>query len=141
MGMPKGDKERKGDLRKILVELRDEILSKIAQEMGTKLDEDPRVSTISTMDIGDLSRLDLDADVDYTILGMSIERLRNVEDALDRLDEGTYGYCEDCGRPIGLERLKVLPFTKYCVQCQEQREGIVQESRLKKMKRGEESER
>jgi len=140
MGMSKGDKERKGELRKMLVELRNEILNKIAQDMGAKLGEDPRMSTISTMDIGDLSQLDLDGDIDYTILNMYIERLRNIEDALDRLEEGTYGYCEDCGRPIKLERLKVLPFTKYCVQCQEQREKIGQESKLKKMKRGEEFE-
>ncbi|MBW2038921.1 MAG: TraR/DksA family transcriptional regulator [Deltaproteobacteria bacterium] len=138
--MSKGDKERKGELRKMLVELRNEILNKIAQDMGAKLGEDPRMSTISTMDIGDLSQLDLDGDIDYTILNMYIERLRNIEDALDRLEEGTYGYCEDCGRPIKLERLKVLPFTKYCVQCQEQREKIGQESKLKKMKRGEEFE-
>jgi len=115
-------------------------LSKIAQEMGTKLDEDPRMSTISTLDIGDLSQLDLDEDIDYTLLNMYIERLRNVEDALDRLEEGTYGYCEDCGRAIKLERLKVLPFAKYCVQCQERREKTGQESKLKRMRRGEDFE-
>ncbi len=136
--MSKEDKERKEELRKILVELRDETLNKIAQEMGTKLNEDPRVSTLSTMDIGDLSQLDLDGDIDYTILNMHIERLRNLEEALDRLEERTYGRCEDCGEPIKLERLKVLPFTKYCVRCQEQREKTGQESKLKKMKRGEE---
>ena len=103
-------------MRRMLVELRDEILSKIAQEMGTKLDEDPRMSTLSTMDIGDLSQLDLDENIDYTLLNMQIERLREVEDALDRLEDGTYGTCEDCGAPINLERLKVLPFTTYCVQ-------------------------
>ena len=140
MGIIKSGKDRSEELRKILVELREEILSKIAQEMGTKLDEDPRMSTISTLDIGDLSQLDLDEDIDYTLLNMYIERLRNVEDALDRLEEGTYGYCEDCGRAIKLERLKVLPFAKYCVQCQEQREKTGQESKLKRMRRGEDFE-
>ncbi|RLB07637.1 MAG: hypothetical protein DRG50_02220 [Deltaproteobacteria bacterium] len=140
MGIIKSGKDRSEELRKILVELREEILSKIAQEMGTKLDEDPRMSTISTLDIGDLSQLDLDEDIDYTLLNMYIERLRNVEDALDRLEEGTYGYCEDCGRAIKLERLKVLPFAKYCVQCQERREKTGQESKLKRMRRGEDFE-
>jgi len=115
-------------------------LGRIAQEMGTKLDEDPRMSSLSTMDIGDLSQLDLDEDIDYAILNMYIERLRNVEHALDRLEEGTYGQCADCGRMIQLERLKVLPFTESCVRCQERREQMGQESKLKRMRRGEDFE-
>ena len=135
--MSKRDKARNEELRKILIELRDEIVSKITQEMGDKLDEDPRMTTLSTMDVGDLSQLDLDEDIDYTLLNMHIGQLREVEDALDRLEEGTYGICEDCGAPIKLERLKVLPFTTCCVQCQEKREQMGQGSKLKQMKRGE----
>ena len=127
-------------LRTILVELRDEILARIAQEMGTKLDEDPRMSTLSTMDVGDLSQLDQDEDVDYALLTRHIERLREVEDALDRLEEGTYGICEDCGAAIKLERLKVLPFTTCCVRCQERREQMGQGSKLKQMKLEKDSE-
>jgi DnaK suppressor protein len=135
--MSKEDATRHTGLRTILVELRDEILGKIAQEMGTKLDEDPRMSTLSTMDIGDLSQLDQDEDIDYALLNMHIERLREVEDALDRLEEGTYGICEDCGAAINLERLTVLPFTTCCVQCQERREQMGQGSKLKQMRREE----
>jgi len=108
--------------------------------MRAKVDEDPRMSTISTMDMGDLSQLDLNEDIDYALLNMQIERLREVEDALDCLEEGTYGICEDCGASINLERLKVLPFTTYCVQCQEKREQMGQESKLKHMKREEDLE-
>jgi len=138
--MSKADETRHTGLQKILVGLRDEVLDKIAQEMGTKLDEDPRMSTLSTMDIGDLSQLDLDEDIDYTLLNMHIARLREVEDALDRLEEGTYGICEDCGATIKLERLKALPFTTCCVRCQEKREQVGQGSKLKQMKRGEDVE-
>ncbi len=132
--MAKADKARNEELRKMLIELRDGILSKIAQVMGTKLDEDPRMSSLSTLDIGDLSQLDFDENIDYTLLNMQIERLREVEDALDRLEEGTYGICEECGAAINLERLKVLPFTTYCVQCQERREKMGQGSKLKQVK-------
>jgi DnaK suppressor protein len=124
----------------MLIELRDDILAKIGQEMGTKLDEDPRMSSISTLDIGDLSQLDVDGDIDYAILNMYVEKLHDVEHALDRLDEGTYGYCDECGRMIPLERLKILPFTEHCVRCQEKREQGWQESKLKKMRRGEDFE-
>jgi DnaK suppressor protein len=135
--MPNRDEVRNEELRKILIELRNEIVDKIVQEMGTKLDEDPRMSTLSTMDIGDLSQLDLDEDIDYTLLSMHIERLREVEDALDHLEEGTYGICEDCGVPIKLERLKILPFTTYCVRCQAKREQMGQGSKLKQMRKEE----
>jgi DnaK suppressor protein len=138
--MSKEDETRHTGLRTILVELRDEILGKIAQEMGTKLDEDPRMSTLSTLDVGDLSQLDQDEDIDYALLNMHIERLREVEDALDRLEEGAYGICEDCGAAINLERLKVLPFTTCCVQCQEKREQMGQGSRLKQVRREEDFE-
>jgi DnaK suppressor protein len=136
--MAKANKARNEELRKMLIELRDGILSKIAQVMGTKLDEDPRMSTLSTLDIGDLSQLDFDENIDYTLLNMQIERLREVEDALDRLEEGTYGICEECGAVINLERLKVLPFTTYCVQCQERREKMGQGSKLKQVRKEEE---
>lgn len=135
--MLKDNENRHTGLRTILVELRDKILGKIAQEMGTKLDDDPRMSTLSTMDMGDLSQLDQDEDIDYTLLNMHIERLREVEDALDRLEESTYGICEDCSVAINLERLQILPFTTCCVQCQERREQMGQGSKLKQMRRKE----
>jgi len=40
-----------------------------------------------------------------------------VADALDRLDNGTYGKCQDCGSAIGASRLEVVPYTRYCVDC------------------------
>jgi DnaK suppressor protein len=45
-------------------------------------------------------------------------KLRLVEEALAKIDEGTYGACERCEEPIPVKRLELLPFTRYCVQCQ-----------------------
>ncbi|MFN3928130.1 MAG: TraR/DksA family transcriptional regulator [Thermoflexus sp.] len=50
-------------------------------------------------------------------------RLREVEAALRRMEEGTYGICEVCGRPIDVARLKALPFAALCLECQSKREG------------------
>lgn len=136
--MERDDKGRHGELRKMLIEIRDEILGKIAEEMGSKLEEDPRMSTLSTLDIGDLSQLDIDEDIDYTLLNRQIERLHQVEEALDRLEEGTYGVCEDCGMPIKMERLKALPFTTYCVDCQSRREQIGHGGKLRHVRKEEE---
>jgi RNA polymerase-binding transcription factor DksA len=46
------------------------------------------------------------------------ENLYDIEDAIRRIDEGTYGVCESCGGPIEHPRLKALPFAKKCVACQ-----------------------
>jgi RNA polymerase-binding transcription factor DksA len=40
-----------------------------------------------------------------------------VDDALRRVESGTYGICERCGQPIAPERLAVRPFARYCVTC------------------------
>ena len=45
--------------------------------------------------------------------------LRQVDEALMRMDAGTYGICAHCGRPIPPERLEVRPFAEYCVACAE----------------------
>jgi RNA polymerase-binding transcription factor DksA len=44
------------------------------------------------------------------------DQLDDVEHALSRLDEGTYGTCEVCGEPIGDARLEVMPATRFCIQ-------------------------
>ncbi|WP_306209851.1 TraR/DksA family transcriptional regulator [Actinoplanes sp. RD1] len=44
-------------------------------------------------------------------------RVAEVDDALRRVADGTYGTCEHCGRPIGAERLEVRPFARHCIAC------------------------
>ena len=45
--------------------------------------------------------------------------LREIEGALERLRDGTYGTCMDCGMPLARKRLEALPWARYCVTCQE----------------------
>ena len=50
----------------------------------------------------------------------SIRRvLKEIEEALVRVDEGTYGVCQDCNKPIPVERLEILPYARACVSCQQ----------------------
>ena len=49
------------------------------------------------------------------------DTLRDVEQALDRMDGGTYGICERCGQPIADERLEALPAVRLCMACKRQR--------------------
>ena len=54
------------------------------------------------------------------------ERERNlvlkIREAIKRIDEGTFGVCEECGEPISLKRLKARPVTTYCIDCKTQEE-------------------
>lgn len=58
-----------------------------------------------------------------TIRAELVERRTQIERALQKVDEGTYGICENCGRPIAPERLEALPFASLCISCQEQADG------------------
>ncbi|MFD0053829.1 TraR/DksA family transcriptional regulator [Streptomyces sp. NPDC005047] len=44
--------------------------------------------------------------------------LKEIEAAFARVDDGTYGACLGCGKPVPGERLEILPYTRYCVACQ-----------------------
>jgi DnaK suppressor protein len=48
--------------------------------------------------------------------------LTEIDDALSRLEAGTFGACETCGGPIGRQRLAAVPYTRYCVTCEERSE-------------------
>jgi RNA polymerase-binding transcription factor DksA len=55
---------------------------------------------------------------DLSILEQVEAELADVEHALGRLEDGTYGTCESCGRPIGDDRLAAMPAARFCVECQ-----------------------
>ena len=50
------------------------------------------------------------------------EILQGIEDALERIEAGTYGTCDDCGQPIPERRLRAIPYTVVCIACEEERE-------------------
>ncbi|MFW5940428.1 MAG: TraR/DksA family transcriptional regulator [Chloroflexota bacterium] len=56
------------------------------------------------------------------LLAIERERLEQVQSALQRLDDGTYGQCMSCGESISPERLEILPHATLCVNCQANRE-------------------
>jgi RNA polymerase-binding transcription factor len=58
------------------------------------------------------------------LVARSRRQLEQVEAALQRLDEGAYGKCANCGAPIAPSRLKVLPVALLCIQCQERQETL-----------------
>lgn len=52
-----------------------------------------------------------------------IQVLHQIERALSKIADGTYGQCETCSDPIGLKRLQARPFTSLCISCKEEQES------------------
>jgi len=51
------------------------------------------------------------------------EELREIDAALDRIANATFGLCKTCGKPIPKARLKIIPYTKYCIECKRDEEN------------------
>ncbi|HEX6810402.1 MAG TPA: TraR/DksA C4-type zinc finger protein [Planctomycetota bacterium] len=71
---------------------------------------------------GDAAVVERERGMDLTLLADEAAVLREVAAALERLREGSYGRCEDCGRPIPRLRLAVIPYARRCVGCERQQE-------------------
>jgi len=65
---------------------------------------------------------DLEADLADVLLARNFEAMDEIEAALKRIDDGTYGTCVSCGAPIPFERLEVVPAADRCVACQADRD-------------------
>jgi DnaK suppressor protein len=73
-------------------------------------------------DVRDTEEQSLDdfvQEVDFALMQMKSETLRRIDDALGRLEAGTYGQCSECEGEIAAARLKALPFAELCRDCQE----------------------
>ena len=58
----------------------------------------------------------------FALIQLKGQVLNRINEAVRRLDEGTYGYCGECEDPIGPSRLRALPFAVRCKDCEEMRE-------------------
>ena len=69
--------------------------------------------------LGDMGTDEFLYDMNATLLENEQYIAVEAREALNRLDQGTYGVCESCGRPIASARLEAIPFTRFCVKCAE----------------------
>lgn len=68
----------------------------------------------------------MDREMEFTIKGILDERHLRIREALKRIDDGSYGACDECGAKIDLERLEAIPEATFCIECQKQKERHIQ---------------
>jgi RNA polymerase-binding protein DksA len=99
-----------------------ERLQGIKEDLDAARDESQQDSTeeLSSYDQhqADVATETFDREKDLSILDNIEGELADIEHALQRLDDGTYGTCEACGKPIGDERLEAMPATRFCLEDQ-----------------------
>lgn len=103
--------------RQELLQLRERVggeVNKVVQALQEEVNVDANLSAapVHLADVA-LSAVDADVEVLHTERGL----LEQINEALERLDRGDYGVCQQCGKPISEERLKALLFTPHCVHC------------------------
>jgi DnaK suppressor protein len=77
-------------------------------------------------DLADKAASAYSKELNFSLSDGERETLVLVEEALRRIDDNTYGNCFNCGQTIGEKRLKAVPWTRYCIDCQElQEKGLL----------------
>jgi DnaK suppressor protein len=88
------------------------------------------------MDQGETSEVDIQEDIELALIQMKAETLNKINEALNRLEDGRYGMCFECGDEIAEARLRALPFAVRCKDCEEAREIAAQRERTLAQRRG-----
>jgi RNA polymerase-binding protein DksA len=70
----------------------------------------------------DVATITVDREIDYTLEENEERVLAAIDGALRRIEAGTYGSCQNCGRPIAVERLEAVPYTTQCIDCKRREE-------------------
>ena len=73
-------------------------------------------------DTGDRSEMDRETDTNIAMAQRHATELEEIDAALGRIAEGSYGECEECGGDIGAARLEAQPTARFCIECQERME-------------------
>jgi len=103
------------EFKRILLERKEQI-SKNIQESKNEIGE---LKSSDASDEADFATISSDSAIEEAISKKQEKELEEIEYALKKIEDGTYGICEMCEEPIGIERLKVKPQARYCIVCRE----------------------
>lgn len=99
-----------------LSQLEEEALRPVGGESSGSLSDVP-------VHPADLGTENYDVEVGLELLENEAQILKEIDDALARIDQGTYGICENCHREISRERLEAVPYARYCIRCARKFQG------------------
>jgi DnaK suppressor protein len=118
------ERKRNELLKKILLKKRNEIVDGLEAHIGRKLVRETGQKIDSAMDSADQSALDMDQGIDYSLLEMKYEQYKDIADAFRKLQNNSYGQCEECGEEIDIKRLAVNPLARFCIACKTKKEEM-----------------
>ena len=107
------DKQKLEYFRNLLLEQRRQATEGLLNDRATALEGDDGVE-----DSGEMSELDLNRSTALALASRQSQLIKEIDEALDRIENGTYGLCTRCGKPLDEERLKAMPTAKYDAECQ-----------------------
>lgn len=113
------NKKELEDYRKKLLVRKQEIVRKLSEFHN----ESKEVETDIAQDIADKAESSYTKEFLLSLSDAEREQLPQIDDALRRIRKGEYGLCQMCQKEIGKKRLNVLPWTPYCIDCQEKAES------------------
>ena len=100
------------------------MLEKKAQEVRRSMSAQKAAQVVARLDVpsdeGDLSQQHHEEWIFLNRNTIDMKLLREISDALQRIEQATYGVCLECEEPISVKRLEAVPWARYCVTCQEQ---------------------
>lgn len=104
--------------RKLLLDYKQSLLAKVKNSTDTSKEDNPN----EVRDAADAASDYYERELAWGLSESERLRLQDVEDAMERIENGSYGKCESCGQLISQARLEALPFAKLCVDCQSKEE-------------------
>jgi len=99
-----------------------ETKARLLEEMDTEQKAQRDANKDEGLDAYDLASEERDREINFILSDRERAKIKEIDDALARLADASYGICEECGLEIGEERLDALPFTRVCRDCQQERE-------------------
>lgn len=106
--------------RRLLLEERERVaaaIDNLHRETPGSIEDQTGEETQYDNHLGDTATVTYDREMDYTLEENSETVLGAIDRALARIDEGTYGTCQRCGKPIAEERLEARPWAELCIDC------------------------
>ncbi len=113
-------KEQLEEFRKQLTEKRDEIVRRAQQT----LEQDMTLDSDDLPDEMDLASSEYLQAFTFRLRGREKNLLDKIQRALERIDAGTFGICEECDEAISVKRLQARPETTLCIRCKEEQERV-----------------